>query len=680
MKNEKEVQEPKESKYWANKPVDKIGDELESKIQGYYEYLQLRGTLSLWRRSYNQYFKQLSDGGSIQRAGEQGELSKISVNHYRNLLLNLNVIITQQRPSWEPKASNSDYSSAAQVILASGLLEYYERVKKLGNHTTKAVELCLLFGESFVSVAWDATDGDAYAVDPETQAVEKTGDLAYSAHSPLDVIRDTSVTEAVWYVVRTRKNKFDLAAKYLELEDKILSAGIDTDDAYSTRFDSRKSTQTAEEEDTCTHYTFYHKRTPACPEGRLIEFLDGDTILLDSPLPYRNLPVYRLSAADVTDSVFGYSIGFDILPLQQAMDGVTSTILTNQISFGVQSIAAPRGSGTTVSQLAEGLQLIEYDKQGGPPQGINLTSTPPELFNFLQSLNQMAETLSGVNSVVRGQPEASLKSGAALALVQAMAINFSSGLQHSYISLLQDLGEATINLLQDFASVPRVAMIAGKTNKSLMREFSGKDLSQIQRVLVDVGNPLTKTSAGRVNLAETLLQNGLVKDASSYIEVLNTGRLEPAIESTTAEQMLIRSENERLSEAQDVMAALTDEHLLHIQEHRIVIASPEARENPEVLQATLNHIREHLDILANPANAQMLATLGQQPIQQAPPPGPQAGPEAALALESNAGEPNQPSQANLPNPPANTSEQVQDVMAEQKAVMSARSNGPQIPG
>lgn len=672
-------EEPKESKYWANLPVSKIGDELEAKVQNYYEYLQLSGTMTLWRRSYNQYFKQIEEGGKVHRSGEQGELSKISINHYRNLLLNLNNIITQQRPSWEPKASNTDYESAAQTILASGLLEYYERTKNLDQLSKNAVESCLMFGESFVSVAWDATDGEAYAVDEETGAVEKAGDINYANHSPLDVIRDTSVTSPVWYIVRTRKNKYDLAAKFTDLEDKILSAGIDTDDEYLNRFDERRRTLD-NDEDTCTHYMFVHKRTPACPEGRLIEFLDAETILLDSPLPYRKLPVYRLAAADITDSIFGYSVAYDLLPIQQAMDGLTSTILTNQSAFGVQSIASPRGSNTSISQVSEGLQLIEFDPKSGPPQGINLTSTPPELFNFLQSLNQMGETLSGMNSVVRGQPEASLKSGAALALVQAQAISFSSGLQHSYVSLLQDLGEATINLLQDFASVPRVAMIAGKSNRSLMREFSGKDLSQIQRVTVDVGNPLTKTTAGRVNLAETLLQNGLVKDASSYIEVLNTGRLEPAIESTTAEQMLIKSENERLSEGQPAMAALTDEHLLHIQEHRVVIASPEARENPEILQVTLEHIREHLDILSNPANAQMLATLGQQPIQQGPPPPGQEGPDAAQALDPNGAQPNLPNQPNLPSPPQNTSEQTQGIMADQKAVMEAQANGPQVPG
>ena len=50
------------------------------------------------------------------------------------------------------------------------------------------------------------------------------------------------------------------------------------------------------------------------------------------------------------------------------------------------------------------------------------------------------ETLSGVNSVARGNPEASLQSGTALAMVQSQALQFMSGLQQSYIQLIEDVG------------------------------------------------------------------------------------------------------------------------------------------------------------------------------------------------------------------------------------------------
>src|SRR5690606_13663300 len=107
----------------------------------------------------------------------------------------------------------------------------------------------------------------------------------------------------------------------------------------------------------------------------------------------------------------------------------------------------------------------------------NLTQTPPEIFNFMTQIERLMETISGVNSVARGNPEASLKSGAALALVQSMAIQFSQNLQRAYAQLIEDLGTSTINILKDFAAVPRVAAIAGKSNRPMMREFVGDDLN-----------------------------------------------------------------------------------------------------------------------------------------------------------------------------------------------------------
>jgi hypothetical protein len=105
------------------------------------------------------------------------------------------------------------------------------------------------------------------------------------------------------------------------------------------------------------------------------------------------------------------------------------------------------------------------------------------------------ETISGINSVTRGQPEASLKSGNALALVQSMAIQFISGLQQSYVKLIEQVGTQLINNLKDYAKAPRVAAIVGKNNRTELKEFIGDDLQAINRVVVDMGNALSRCLA-----------------------------------------------------------------------------------------------------------------------------------------------------------------------------------------
>ncbi len=201
-----------------------------------------------------------------------------------------------------------------------------------------------------------------------------------------------------------------------------------------------------------------------------------------------------------------------------------------------------------------------------------------------------------------------------------MAIQFSMNLQQSYARLVEDLGTGTIQILQDFAAVPRIAAIAGKSNRPLMKEFSGKDLDQIDRVMVDMGNPLTRTTAGKVNLADALAEKNMIDNQDQYIQVVTTGRLEPVIEGKQAELLLIKAENEKLADGQPQRAIITDQHAQHILEHKTVIASPEVRENPNspIMANTLDHIQQHLNFLQT-ANPALLALIHQQSIAGQPP-------------------------------------------------------------
>ena len=161
-----------------------------------------------------------------------------------------------------------------------------------------------------------------------------------------------------------------------------------------------------------------------------------------------------------------------------------TTILTNQSAFGVQNIVVSKDADVDAQTLAGGLRVLKKNPNT-EIEPLNLTSTPAEIFEFLKMLVGDMETLSGVNSVVRGNPEASLKSGAALAMIASQAIQFVSGLQQSYHHLLESVGGATLNLLKDYANAPRVAQIVGKSQESIQEVFSSDDLSDYNRVVVD---------------------------------------------------------------------------------------------------------------------------------------------------------------------------------------------------
>lgn len=661
--------------YWASVPSKEIADEMLDKVEKYYEYLSQSGRLDLYRRSWAYYYRPRVSGARLNSSGEQGELTTLSVNHYRNLLVHLESMTTQQRAAFEPRATNSDVKSQGQVILATGLLDYYMREKKLERYINQAVKDGLMFAEGFIKAEWDSTSGEIYG-QTATGANVYQGDLKYTNYNPLDCIRDfTKMASGQddWHILRDFQNKYGLAAKFPDLADQILA---DSSDALELARTSTLNVLALEDSDNIVVYTLLHKPTPALPQGRYVTCLDNGTVMMDGPIPYKETHVYRIAPDEESGTIFGYSVAFDLLPIQESIDILYSTVITNQSTFGVQNILIPKGHDLSTSQMSGGLNVMEYDPQVGKPEALNLTQTPPEIFNFIQQLQNVQQMIGGVDSVTRGDPAASLKSGSALALVAAQSIQFASSLQRSYAQLVEDLGTGTINILKDFAAVPRVAAIVGKSNRPLMRTFKGSDLDMINRVTVNMGNPMTSTTAGKTNLAENLMNLELIDNADQYIQVITTGRLEPVIEGKQSQLLLIKAENEGLAEGKPQRAVITDNHAQHILEHSVVNASPEARMDPNspIMAATLAHIQEHINFANSPGYQAMAAMLGHQvmvpPAQSgAPQMPPQDGGtgnmmSATPPVQQQADQVKQP---NMPSPPPGAAPQTADIIQKGEA-------------
>jgi len=651
------------NEYFASLPGPEIAAELEKRHDTWYNNIGASGVYRKMRKSYAAYYGYNTTGAGHTaseqvKAGEQGELTLIKANHFRNLIQHLLVMTTSSRPSMDARAINTDYRSIAQTVLANGILDYYMREKRLERYLKQATEYALVFGEGYIRLEWDTSEGDEYTVDPESNKITYTGDIKYSILNPLDVIKDvfkTDDNDNQWLIVRHYKNRFELAAKYPELKDEILAAK--TKDELDINFNSRFIVSGDFRSDLIPVYEFYHEKSDALPNGRQVVYVNKETVLFDGPLPYKHIPVYRIAPGEYMGTPNGYTVAFDLIALQETLDGLYSVVVTNQSTFGVQNLLLPQGHNISYSSLPGGLNVIEYDASVGKPEALNLTKTPPEIFSFIDKIESVMETISGVNSVSRGNPEANLRSGNALALIQSMAIQFNSGLQQSYAQLLEDVGTATLTTLRDFAATPRVAMIVGKNNRSFMKEFTGNDLDKINRVVVDMGNPLSRTTAGKLEMASNLLQQGIIKNAQDYIMVMKTGNLDMMLEGDVSELSNIKSENERLSEGKQVIVIVTDEHVTHIKEHKSVIASPDARENPEVVKAVLDHIQQHIEQLKT-ADPNLLNILGQPSLAQpqgapmpegAPAPG---GPSSGAApMDPNNAAPQEPGMPGLPKDP-----------------------------
>ena len=631
--------------YWAAESENNIGGKIIDQFNAWKIYLRDTGIIKELRKSYKAFYgtSEIKDAGDSLRA--------IHVNNYASLIRNLHVMVTSQRPAWQPRAINSDLESQAQTELGSGILDYYMREKSVETKLNWATLLGLILREGWVVCDWDVNAGEPIAGDEETGETVFTGDVSIQTYALPDVCRDIYLRNAnsKWHIVREFRNKYDLAATYQDKSEAILNLTNDNQDDIDFELNPLIITRQVDmESDLVPIYKLYHDKTPAMPEGRLTIIADKDLVLFDGPLPYKRPYLFPIATTQVHDMPFGHSNAFDLLALQDALNTTISSILTNISANAVQNFQMPKGAGLKATQVSDGMKVIEFDPKLGGLQPLDLLKTAPEVYNFQTLINDWMQRLLNVSDISRGSAPASM-SGTAMALLQQQSLQFNNGLQLAHTQLLENVGTAIIELLQEFAEEPRLAVIAGKNNASLMKYFSNKDIGNINRVVVDQANPLMKTAAGRVDIANNLLQTpGMIKTPDQYLGVLTTGNLEPLYEYDRSRQHLTKMENEALLRGEKVQALLTDDHAVHALEHSCVANNLEARKRPDIMENLLAHIQEHID-LSKQMPPEMAAMLKQTSFAPPPQPGPMAQGGGVNPQQMNP-QPGQGQEVPLPEP------------------------------
>ena len=674
--------------YFARLPSRECVEVCQDLLDGYFTEATRSGRIALYRTSFYDFFEGFLVKGQLYRKGSQGEQTGITVNNYHNFIKHRETMTCEQKLAYEPQAVDGSHGAMEQIRLAKGLLSLYADRSDidLDGKLRKATQYCQMFGESYVAALWDETKGKPVALDMENgDSLVPEGDVSIKVYDPLSVIRDVYRSDAdsdEWCILKEEVNKVNMAVQYPQYEKDIMADSLDA--VYKDRqiFPCYSPLS-----DIIWVWTLFHNRTTAVPAGRMLKFLTPEIILEDGPLPeeYDSIPVHRMAPEDLAGSPWGYTDTYDILPVCNAISRLHSTVLSNNITFGLQHILVPQDCNISEAHLGAGLTMIEWDASKGEaykPQAMNLVASAKETYEYINALTQTAGTLMGINEVTRGNPDLVLKgqqSGAALALMSTQSIQFNSDLGKAYQSLAERVGTAIIKMLAKRSVVPRQGRMLGMSGKPYSKSFQGSDLSKIDKVTVKTGNPLAQTTSGRLQIADSLLQGGFIKNRQDYMQVIETGNLEPLLESYDMEISLIKDENDAMDDGPIPDAIIFDDHVVHVPEHKVLLASVEARKNPILIQVVTKHIQSHLDALAG--NAQhgpmnpILATIGNQPTlpvgtpsqivlpptMPAPsgpglppgPPKPQGGPRPPIkpnAVPTPATGPGMPPQVGLPKP------------------------------
>lgn len=678
-------QKSDDTRYFAAVPDAEIVGRLYDKVTKYYEHMAQYAFAEKVKKSYA-----YNAGGTlfeghvtwkISRMGEDGEVLANFENQYRSIAQSMLNLTTSQRPSVEVIAKNGDKASITNALIGKGLIDFYLSEQGLEQMLRQVVEMAIIGAEGFIFTSWNQYLGDRMGqVGPDGQPgpAVPMGDVQFRVFDTFDVVRDpysNGWKNCQWVILRTWVNKYDLAAMYPEIGEELKTLGIGDEAERRIIFDKH-----GDNIENIAVWEFYHEKTPAMPDGRYVKFVKNHW-LEGGPLPYQKIPLARCAPSDMIGTPFGYTPMFDLLGCQETINGLDTSITTNQLGRGIGNMLVPSGANITVDQMATHMNAITYDGQL-EPKPLAFPNTPAELFQFKKDKIAAMEVLSGQNSVIRGSPNESVgadASGSKLALLQAQASQQNSGLEKTYVQLIRDVGLNIIHIYRDFGgSLDRIVKIVGKHNKFAVKDFVPQDaFKEIDNISVDIGNPVTRQISGRIAIADRLTELGLIKpeNANYWLQLVKEGTLDPLTSGQDAQNFRIEEENENLMEGKPHRALISDPHWLEIPKHLEILDNPDLRgidpASQQIQTAVLNAVQEHMQLfmqmppglvmMRGGANAlamwQQMQGMPAPMPGQPPPKGPAGNPNGKTtggsvqdqqAKESMAAQPEQPAQPKNP--------------------------------
>lgn len=602
--------------YWATKQdVKTVVNEVWQRIDEYFQFLSRSGAASRANRAWSTYYGRSPDGNKdtsrLSPAGD-GELVSMNTNHFAGLLTQAMVLTTSERPAFKAIAVSTGYGDKAQSQVAEGILEHYDRNLSLHKIDRAVCFRALLTGEGYSSWSWNPSLGDTIA-DPDTGEAVSEGDAEVSVHSLFDIAYDYSCGDfdaAPWVCIRKKVSKWDLGAVYQNMASEIYSGTADISDKRFAGFEWVNTERP--KSDMVDVWEFRHKPTPAIPSGRLIRFVSPKCILQDThtdtegnpqpgQYPYANrLMVRRMAPEEVIGRTGGHTAFFDLLAQQEGIDLVSTIMATTVSTSGGSNLYVQRGANVKVNDMAGGFRIIEGNANMAPV-AIETANVPKETLDFAQMCVQWMRQRTAINDVVMGEPTKGMPAQA-MALLHAQALQFHSGAQESYQRYMEGSRTDLIDLLKAFANTKRTALVAGAANKWQLKEFSKTDIEGINRVYVEQVPAASKSYAGKVAMAEDLLDMGMVQNPQQYIDLIATGQIKPMFEAEEANLMRIQAEMDLLRQGiglcpvdangnfvddgkPHIRPTIFDTHWLDIPQFASVINTPDARTNYAVVKA-----------------------------------------------------------------------------------------------
>ena len=458
-------------------------------------------------------------------------------------------------------------------------------------------------------------DTDEQALDPETgkPMVEATNivDISWGVLKPHNVFctLDDSIFQDKIEVLTVFARDLSYVERVYNKKFKPSSYASSSYVSYDLSL-LNKGRKLSSEVNKVNEIIYLQKPTDYDKKGKLM-IIVGDEVMEDRDWPYEYCLDYPLTHIKYNEpppgEFYAQSPIDDQISLQRDLNENLSIIQENITNVGHKKWGVPNGSGITSLDDISG-ELVRFNPDAGPPFQIEVKPLPQYEVMHPDRLRNELQDIQHYHSVSRGSGESSVRSEVGLNRLSEED-NTPLGVVDDFMAIaLEDIARKTLRIGAEMLTVPQIIKYIGEGRRKIIPNFVGSMLDPDGNVKVRLIDTHLRNKTSAQNTIIELARHGLIMNRFGGMD---RNRIQKAIEFAVPEHMfdvedrqreIAYEENEEIMEGNPVIAQDFEFQFIHIEVVEELLNSrefkKEAKQNPKLMEAALEHRQKHLEILS----------------------------------------------------------------------------------
>jgi hypothetical protein len=547
---------------------------------------------------------------------------RVVINHLADFTTQWVSRLTRYRPAVAIYPARSAQEDADDAKIAKDVLDYIWYENRIDEILQEFARQLKIFGEVYMWILWNPQKGDVHPdyaqarlqnravpiLDSQGEPIKNNkgdpmnmdstvhiGDLEYVIDAPWHVFDQPcrNRREIDWSIRWYLKDVEYLRAKYPDQADKI-KEDMDINSMYTGyRLDvGRMKNQVVV-------YELYHRSHEFMEKGRFIKRIKG-CILENSDLPFEHgkIPYVYMADIEIPDQIRGMSFFQQLFPIQHQINACASLIYKSLVLFSHPKMVIQDGS-CDMQQLLNESTVVSYSG-GVPPTLMTQNPIAEALFVQMDKLEAVAEKLSGVFTMSRGEAPSGVRAAKALRVLEEQEDkrSYITATKYNNIGIVEN-ARMSLSVAGTYYDDTdgRLIQIVGKDNEFKIKQFVTANLTKPFHFRIQNTTALSQSPAARIDEITELMQIRFDPMAplsrEQFINFLDLNADDQFKDVITRAYKCAASENDDFIAGRPVSPPLETEDLIaHWKVHLQLCQSREYKElyQPQVRQVIEQHI------------------------------------------------------------------------------------------